>query len=65
MQVGRGALHFKGGVLGHKDWDQRQEQLGLSFVQRWRVCVCLSVSVAAIEFHYFVKQQFTLEDFAW
>ncbi|KAI5152671.1 hypothetical protein MUG91_G53n97 [Manis pentadactyla] len=37
MQVGRGALHFKGGVLGRENSDPRQKQLGLSFVQRWKV----------------------------
>lgn len=60
MQVSRGALHFKGGVLGHENSDPRQKQLGLSFVQRWKACVCLSVFVAKIGFHYFVEQQFTL-----
>lgn len=61
MQVGRGALYFKGGVLGRENSDPRQKQLGLSFVQRWKVCVRLSMFVAEIGFHYFVKQQFTLD----
>lgn len=61
MQVGRGALHFKEGVLGYENWDPRQKQLGLSFAQRWKVCVCLSMFVAEIGFHDFVKQQFTFD----
>lgn len=61
MQVGRGALHFKGGVLSHEDPDPRQKQLGLSFVLRWKVCVCWSMFVAEVGFHCFAAQQFTLE----
>lgn len=46
---------------GRENSDPRQKQLGLSFVQRWKVCVCLSMFVAQIGFHYFVKQQFILD----